>query len=106
MTRSEFRPRRFAGLPLRRHGDRLLPVANRPLTRLLGLSLLDLDQAGPGLILPRCRSVHSFGMRFPLTIFFLDRHGQELGDPVLLPPRRICGHPEAHSVVELTPEAA
>lgn len=43
--------------------------------RLLGLALLDdvpLDQA---LLIRRCRSVHTFGMRFPIDIVFLDRGG-------------------------------
>ena len=24
---------------------------------------------------PRCRSVHTFGMSFPIDVIFLDRHG-------------------------------
>ncbi|MBK5093302.1 MAG: DUF192 domain-containing protein [Actinobacteria bacterium] len=30
---------------------------------------------GEGLILPRCRQVHSFGMRFPIDVVFIDRSG-------------------------------
>ena len=30
----------------------------------------------PGLLIPRCRCVHTFGMRFPLDVVFLDDAGQ------------------------------
>jgi uncharacterized protein len=53
-------------------GERF-PLAVSPQSRLLGLALLDREQAGPGLVIPRCRSVHTFGMRFPLDVLFLDR---------------------------------
>jgi uncharacterized protein len=49
-----------------------LPVATTRLSRLLGLALLDRERAGPGLLIPRCRAVHTFGMRFDLDLLFLD----------------------------------
>jgi hypothetical protein len=38
---------------------------------------------GTGLLLERCRSVHTFGMRFPIAVAFLDR------DLVVLEVRRV-----------------
>lgn len=104
MHATEELPLRFAGLPRRRFGDLELPIAERPLVRLLGLALLDRERAGPGLFIPRCRSVHSFGMRFPLRICFLDRRGKPLVTVASLAPRRICSCRGAESVIELVPE--
>jgi len=39
---------------------------------LLGLDLLDPDK---GLWISPCRQVHTFGMRFPIDVAFLDRDG-------------------------------
>jgi catechol 2,3-dioxygenase-like lactoylglutathione lyase family enzyme len=53
-----------------------IPVATTWLSRLLGLALLSPERAGAGLLIPRCRSVHTFGMLFPLDLLFLDREGR------------------------------
>jgi len=57
--------------------------------------LLRRDRLGPdeALWLSRCRSVHTFGMRFPIDVVLLDRNGRPLGirhlqPGRLLPPRR------------------
>ena len=44
--------------------------------RLLGLALLDDLPSGCALLIPACASVHTFGMRFPLDIAFLDPSGR------------------------------
>ena len=49
-----------------------MPVATTVSSRLLGLALLRREHAGAGLLIPRCRSVHTFGMRFPIDVLFLD----------------------------------
>ena len=67
--------RRFRGLAEAEVLGRSVIVASRPRARLLGLALLDRSRAGPGLLFPTCRSVHTFGMRFPIDVFFLDRDG-------------------------------
>jgi hypothetical protein len=54
---------------------RLVPVAAGPVSRLLGLAHLDRDRAGPGLLLERCGSIHTFGMRFPIDVFFIGADG-------------------------------
>ena len=64
-------PARLRALPRREVLGAVYPVAATRRARLLGLALLDRDDAGPGLLIPGCRSVHSFGMRFALDIWFL-----------------------------------
>ena len=76
------------------------PVAVGLLTRSRGLSLVDREQAGPGLFIPRCRSVHTFGMRFTIDVFFLDSGGNCLSVRCGVPPGRIVLDLRAHSVLE------
>ncbi len=40
--------------------------------RLLGWGGLAAVDPGRGLVIPRCRSVHTFGMRFPIDVAFVD----------------------------------
>jgi hypothetical protein len=61
---------------------------------------LDREEAGAGLLIPRCSSVHTFGMRFPLLIVFLDRRGSPLAMRHL-GPRRFARHRHAHAVLEI-----
>jgi len=95
------RPRRFAGLPRREALGRLVPVATSPRSRLLGLALLERDAAGPGLLIPRCRSLHTFGMRFRLDLVFLDAAGRVVELRRGVPPMRIARCRSAESVLEL-----
>jgi uncharacterized protein len=69
--------------------------------RLFGLAHLDLEEAGAGLLIPRCRSVHTFGMRFALDIVFLDAAGRVLSVRGGVPPRRIVSERRAAAVLEL-----
>src|SRR5262245_52399763 len=57
-------PHRFRGLERTELLGLEVPVATSRRSRLLGLALLRRERAGPGLLIPRCRSVHTFGMRF------------------------------------------
>jgi uncharacterized protein len=41
--------------------------------RLRGLALMSRLHPDEALVLPHCRSVHTFGMRFPLDVVFVDR---------------------------------
>ncbi len=68
--------------------------------RLLGLAHLDRDEAGPGLLIPRCSSVHTFGMRFALDLAFLDRNGRPCSIRRGVPPRRIACDRRADAVLE------
>jgi uncharacterized membrane protein (UPF0127 family) len=77
-----------------------VPVATNRRARLLGLALLDRDRAGAGLLIPRCSSVHTFGMRFALDLVFLDAHGREISRR-RVEPRRIAFDRRAAAVLEL-----
>ena len=95
------RAKRLAGLPTATIGGIEVPVAVGLRARLLGLSGLDLVRAGPGLLIPRCSSVHTLGMRFPLDIHFLDRHGTVVSTRLAVGPRRLFSHRGAGAVLEL-----
>ncbi len=91
---------RLESLPRRSVGGIEVPIAVGFRARLLGLALLDRDEAGPGLLIPDCASVHTFGMRFALEIRFLDGTGWELSRR-LVAPRRFASHRGAAAVLEL-----
>jgi len=78
-----------------------LPVASTRLSRLLGLALLARDRAGPGLLIPRCHSVHTFGMRFALDLLFLDPGRRVIMLRRAVPAGRVVRCPGASSVLEL-----
>lgn len=97
------RPR---ALRLRRLGvaialGREVPVAAGLQARLLGLAFLDRVEAGPGLLIPRCSSVHTFGMRFSLDLFFLDEQYSLLAVRHEIPARRVVSHRGASAVLEI-----
>ncbi|MDQ3725465.1 MAG: DUF192 domain-containing protein [Actinomycetota bacterium] len=77
------------------------PAATGFRERLLGLSRRDRSEAGPGLLIPRCASVHTFGMRFELDLFFLDGEGRILAVRRRVPPRRVVWHRGAAAVLEI-----
>lgn len=78
-----------------------VPVARGFRSRLLGLSWLRRERAGAGLLIPRCSSVHTFGMRFPLDLVFLDADGCPLATCRRVPPRRLVWHGGAAAVLEI-----
>jgi uncharacterized membrane protein (UPF0127 family) len=92
---------RFEGLPHAAILGHQLPVASTRLSRLLGLALLDRAEAGEGLLIPRCRAVHTFGMRFPLDLIFLDGGGRVVELRRGVSPGRFARCAGAEMVVEL-----
>jgi uncharacterized membrane protein (UPF0127 family) len=78
-----------------------VPVAVTLLSRLLGLSLLRPGRAGEGLLIPRCRSVHTFGMRFAIDVVFLDRGRAPLAVCPAVPANRVLRDRRAAAVLEL-----
>ncbi len=94
-------PRRFLNLPRRLVADHQVPVAVGVGARLLGLALLDREAAGPGLLIPRCAAVHTFGMRFALDIWFLGADDEVLDVRHAVPPRHFVAHRGAVAVLEL-----
>lgn len=93
--------RRFAPLQVRAVAGHEVPVAVGFRARLLGLALLDRAAAGPGLLIPRCAAVHTFGMRFPLDVYFLGADDEVLIACRAVPPRRFVSHRDAAAVLEL-----
>jgi uncharacterized membrane protein (UPF0127 family) len=81
-----------------------VPVAATRASRLLGLALLDRDAAAAGLLIPRCRCVHTFGMRFALDLVFLDDAARPLSMRDRVPPRRLAFERRASAVLELPAE--
>jgi uncharacterized membrane protein (UPF0127 family) len=57
--------------------------------------------AGYGLHLPRCRSVHTFGMRFPLDLIWLGADSRPVRVDRAVAPRRMKACRRARSVVEV-----
>lgn len=94
-------PRRLRELPRAEVAGRRVPVAVGFRARLLGLALLPRARAGPGLLIPCCRGVHTFGMRFALDVFFLDDGGAVLRERRAVPPGRVLGCRRAAAVLEL-----
>lgn len=74
--------------------------ARRRKERMAGLAGLDALQPHEALHIPRCRSVHTFGMRFALDLVWLDRHGAVVRVDADVPPRRLKTCLRARSVVE------
>jgi uncharacterized membrane protein (UPF0127 family) len=69
--------------------------------RLLGLAGMRSLPPGHALLIPRCRSVHTFGMRFRLDVTFLDEHGRPLRTERDVPPRRLLACRAASAVLEM-----
>jgi uncharacterized membrane protein (UPF0127 family) len=92
---------RLSRLPTVELAGRRVAVASTRRARLLGLAFLDRDAAGPGLLIPGCRSVHTFGMRFGLDLIFLDPGMAPVSTRRAVSPRRIAVERGAHSVLEL-----
>lgn len=92
---------RLEKLPRRRACGLTVPVAAGLGARLFGLAGLEPEQAGPGLLIPRCASVHTFGMRFELDLFFLDELDRPLAVCTRVPPRRLAWRRGAAAVLEI-----
>jgi uncharacterized membrane protein (UPF0127 family) len=94
-------PRRLRKLGWTTVAGTRYPVATTARSRLLGLALLARDRASPGLLLTGCRSVHTFGMRFRLDVYFLDDEGRFVSLRASVPPGRIVRDRRAAAVLEV-----
>jgi uncharacterized membrane protein (UPF0127 family) len=74
--------------------------AERRADRMRGLARLDAMPASYALHLPRCRSVHTFAMRFPLDLIWLGRDGEVVRVDRDVPPRRHRACARARAVIE------
>ena len=74
------------------------PETTRERTR----GLLDLDLGeNEGLLLPRCRSVHTFGMRFVIDVVLLDREWRPVRVIAMRPGRLLLPRPRVRHVLEV-----
>lgn len=69
---------------------------------LLGRRAIGSDE---GLLLRRCRSVHTFGMRFAIDAVLLDRTWRVIGVVRLVPGRVLLPRPRVRHVLEVAPGA-
>ena len=74
-------------------------VARGP-RRLIGLIGRRSLRAGLALEIPRCRSVHTFGMRFALDLLWLDGRRRVVRVDRAVPPWRVRRCRQARSVLE------
>lgn len=92
---------RFAGLPRRSlPGGLTVFEANTGKSRRRGLSRLDSLSGDHALLIPKCPSVHTFGMRFALDLIWLGKGGVVVRVDRAVPPRRMRVCVRARSVVE------
>jgi len=80
--------------------------AERRADRMKGLARLDAMPPSYALHIPRCRSVHTFTMRFPLDLIWLGKDGRPVRIDRAVPPNRIKLCLRARSVVEANAGAA
>lgn len=94
-------PKRFRSLPRQAVLGYTVPVATTRVARVLGLAYLGRMDAGEGLLIPRCRRVHTFGMRFDLDLIFLGADEEVVELYRSVPPGQWVSCPEADAVLEL-----
>ena len=76
-------------------------VAASPLRRMRGLLGRTSLAAGEGILLKPARSVHTFFMRFPIDVVFVDSQLAVVRIAAALPPWRTAAERRASSVLEL-----
>ena len=91
---------RFTGLPVTAHGRLLVIEARTHRSRRRGLSRLAALPAEHALHFPQTPSVHTFGMRFPLDLIWLDGAGTVVRVDRQVAPRRLRLCPSGRSVIE------
>ena len=98
---------RLDALPARElAGGLRVARAERFRARAKGLAKLDAMPASYALHIPRCRSVHTFTMRFPLDLIWLGKDGRPVRIDRAVPPNKLKRCFRAHSVVEANAGAA
>jgi len=82
-------------------------VARDPLSRFLGLMFRGGLPAEEGLLFPKCNSIHTCFMRFPIDVVFLSPEGEVIDVvPKLRPWRLLLPRKRARHVLELSPGRA
>jgi hypothetical protein len=94
--------RRLERLPaLALDGGVRLAIADRPIARLAGLAGMRAVPPRTGLLLPDCRSVHTYGMRFALELIWLGDDGAIVDVTGAVRPGRVVRRRHARAVVEV-----
>jgi uncharacterized membrane protein (UPF0127 family) len=75
--------------------------ANTWFSRAAGLLTRPRLKAGEVLWLTPCHAIHTFGMTYPIAVFFLDQHLQVIEVRPCVKPTRIAYCHRAHSVCEM-----
>ncbi|SMC71859.1 DUF192 domain-containing protein [Sporomusa malonica] len=83
-----------------RLGDNIKVAANF-FSRLVGLLATPRLQAGAGLLIKPCNSVHTFGMRYPIDVVFVDSSHTVVKVVSGLKPCRLAAVRGAAYVIEL-----
>jgi len=92
---------RLDALPARElSGGLRVARAERRADRMKGLARVDAMPPAYALQLPRCRSVHTFTMRFALDLIWLGKDGRPVRVDRAVPPNRLKLCVRARSVVE------
>jgi uncharacterized membrane protein (UPF0127 family) len=92
---------RLAALPARElEGGLRVAEASTRKARMKGLAKLDVLPVDEALHIPKCRSVHTFTMRFPLDLVWLDKAGKPVRIDRDVAPSRLKTCLKARSVVE------
>lgn len=81
-------------------------MADRGAKRRKGLLGRNGLEPGEGLWIVPCESVHTFGMRFPIDLVYVDRKLRVRKVRSNVPPWRLSACVSAHSVIELASGAA
>jgi len=76
-------------------------LANTSATRRTGLLKHESLQDGEGLLIVPCEGVHTFGMKFPIDVLYLNKKRVVLKIKPEMPRRRMSFCLSAHSVLEL-----
>lgn len=77
-----------------------LVLATTLWSRLTGLLRRGCCAHGEVLMLIPCKSIHTFGMRSPIDVAFLNDTGEVVASERGLAPAKIRSHPEAEAVLE------
>jgi uncharacterized membrane protein (UPF0127 family) len=80
-----------------------MEVADSGPKRNKGLLGRDSLAPGEGLWIVPCEAVHTFAMRFPIDLVYLDRNRRIKKLRNAVPPWRLSGCLTAHSIIELPP---
>lgn len=80
-----------------------LKVAENVFTRMKGLLGRSSLAEGEGLLIRPCKGIHTFGMKFPIDVVFLNKNNRVIAISKNIPPNRMTRiYHRASSVIELS----